>query len=224
MLMGLIAEEMVNTWQDETNALPEADAPTMSSAGISAEDIFYAQMNGEPIYPLMNSNQSIVSDDDELDDDDIEDGGGGGVFSDSFCYAGLALPEDAYAGLEEEDAIEKSSVRTRRSSVESVSKASRCSRRSSQSIGDDTLSMGQIQRYVREIMPEEVRKKIPQEARGRIFGESLSGDETSKPTNKVEVLEDEEKKEEEDDSSVISDITEYTEFIKSVRSHHHGFR
>jgi hypothetical protein len=134
---------------------------------------------------------------------------------------GLALPEDAYAGLEEEDAFEKSRVRSRRSSLlESASKASR----SSQSSGDDMLSMDEIQRYimdeiqryVRENVPEEVRNKIPQEAWDRIFGESLSDDDTSKkPPNKVEVLEDEEK-EEENDSSVISDITEYTEITKSA--------
>jgi hypothetical protein len=208
VLVGLIAKEMVRSGQDEANVLPEeADAPTMS-----AEDIFYAQMNGEAI-DSRHSKQSIFSDDDELDDDIDDDDDDG--FSDAHSFAGLALPEDGYAGLEVEGASEKSSsMRSTRSSVETVSKASRSSR-SSQSSGDDTLSMDEIQCYVRENMPEEVRNKIPQEAWGRIFGDSLLGDETSKPPNKVEVLEDEEK-EEDDDSSVISDLTEYTEFIKSA--------
>jgi hypothetical protein len=200
--MGLIGKEMVSSGQDETNVLSEAEAPTMS-----AEDIFYAHMNGESIDPLMHSKESTVSDYDELDDD-IEDDDDG--FTNACSFAGLTFHEDVYAGLEEEDAPEKPSLRSRRSSVESVSKASR---RSSQSSGDDTLSMDEIQRIVMKYMPEEVRNRIPQAAWDRIFGESFSRVEISKPTNKVEVLEDEEK-EEDEDSSVISDITEYNEFIK----------
>jgi hypothetical protein len=204
IIMGLIAKDMGSLWQDESMVLLEADAaPNNNMLGVSAEDIFYAQMNGESIEPsMMQSKQSIVSDDDELNNDDIDDNG----FSDSF--SGLALPEDENAGLEEEDAFEKSRVRSRRSSLmNSVSTSSG----SSQSSDDDTtLSMDEIQHYFRESMPEGVKKKIPQEARGRIFGESLSVDETSKPTNMVE------DEEEDDDSSVISDISEYTEFIKSA--------
>jgi hypothetical protein len=80
MLMGLIAKDMVSSGQDEANVLPGADAPTMS-----AEGIFYAQMNGESIDPsMMQSKQSIVFDNDEPYDD-IDDNYEG--FSDA-CWLG----------------------------------------------------------------------------------------------------------------------------------------
>jgi hypothetical protein len=202
VLMGLIGKEMVSSGQDETNVLQEAEAPPMS-----AEDMFYARMNGESIG--MHSKEPTVSDCDKLDDY-IEDDDDDDAFTHACSFAGLTFHEDVYAGLEEEDAPEKPSMQSRRSSMESVSKASR---RSSQSSGDDTLSMDEIQRIVRENISEEVGNRIPQAAWDRIFGESFSRVEISKPTNKVEVLEDEEK-EEDEDSSVISDITEYNEFIK----------
>jgi hypothetical protein len=116
MLLGMIDKQMLRPWQDEVKFLPETDAPTMSAAPsimVSAEDIFYAQMNGESIDPsMMRSKQSIVSDvsdDDEVDDDidDVIDDAG---FSADACSP-FAGPDNASAGLEE-DACEKSSLQS----------------------------------------------------------------------------------------------------------------
>ena len=85
------------------------------------------------------------------------------------------------------------------------------------SSGDDTLSMDEIQEYVMEHIPAEIKDKIPKEAWSQIFGSSRA-DITFKPSLADSRLPDPE--DDEDDDSVasfaseISDITEHTEFVK----------
>jgi hypothetical protein len=211
MLLDLVSKEMTSTWLEEDDNVVSKTQPRASSATMSAEDIFYAQLNGE-----MVDGAPIANEVDPASHDLAGSAASGLEYDGDGSFGALTIPDEMRASPKK---IE------RRSSATSGSKASsreKSSRRgsvvskgtslsgtsisvSSRSSEEDTLSIQEIQDYVMKNMPPEVRNKIPKEAWAQIFGKSLP-DKTRKPsTKKVE-----EEVEEEDDSSVVSDITEFT--------------
>lgn len=232
--MNLIAKEMTSTFLGEDDQeVPEYSANVPSSYKMSAEELFYAQMNGEAIHSPANTEGTGISPDKNLDTS-----AGSLDFDDDCSFGALTIPDELRAAP-----IDKNDATNRRCSVESgsktssqgkaSSKGSKASARSSgtkksirsessgSSSGEETLSIEEIQEYVMNNLPPEVRDKIPKEAWSQIFGKSMLAKtrrKSSKDTKKCEVEDDD------DDSSTISDITEFTTHPGSVIESTHAAR
>jgi hypothetical protein len=197
MLMTVLANEIADTWIEEE----VVDLPKISASGnskpkgrvLTAEDLFYAQINGEQI----EASYDELPDDerkDECDDDSVLQG----------SFGALALPEvvvssgvDLMSPMTSPTSTGSRGItRTKmpnRPSIGSLSSHSNSS-------GEDTLSIQEIQDFVMKNMPVDVREKIPQEAWARIFGKTLP-DKIRKPAMPTTTMDDDE------DASVISDIS-----------------
>ena len=233
VLMGMIAQEMVSSWNDDEDLLEVPSAKSMA-------DIFYAQINGEAI-DVSQHTSSINSDvKDEMSDlEDDED-----CLPDSCSFAGLDVTEDIHS----HSTGDKSSKTGRRRkssgsaaspvprSVTSISHGSDASKTSShesassrkestQSSGSSSeggLSVEEIKEYVMASIPPSLRDQITTDAWNQIFGDASQTGRTKKiplPNNSVglELSEEDEMADDDDvdDLSVISDITEATSFFKS---------
>lgn len=220
--MNLITKEMTSTFlgdDDQEVAEPNANLPSYK---MSAEELFYAQMNGEAIIPPSNTGITNLSPQEKFETsaDSLD-------FDDDCSFGGLALPDDDVRA----EFVDKDGTH-RRSSVGSGSKGSSQGKTSSKgsktsvrssgtkktvrsdssnsqsSSGDEALSMEEIQEYVMNNLPPEVRDKIPKEAWAQIFGKSMLARKARRKSSRD--ANDSKVEDEDDDSSIISDITEIT--------------
>ncbi len=218
MIMNLIAKEMTSTFLEDEEEIGSDANPSGSPGAMSAEDLFYAQMNGEAI-DLGTSTHDLGPSRSNLDRS-----AEGLDFDDDGSFGALTIPDDIRTETADHEATRrrssiesasKTSSRGKSSSKGSISKKSARSGSSKKSVRsesshtnsstEETLSIEEIQDYVMKNMPVEVRDKIPKEAWAQIFGKSLPGKTRRKKSMKSTKVE-----KAEDDSSVISDITEVT--------------
>lgn len=206
-MMKLILDEMADTWIDEE----DFDSPRQTSKerkpeykrSMSAEDLFYAQMNGEIIDGSLDD-KPYDGHHNQQENHEVD-------FNES-CGA-LTLPD--VLGLTETEERRSNPVKAPRSRKDkaqrrlSIPDSLTESTRSGSSSSEGTLSMREIQDYVMKNMPSEVRDKIPEDAWSKIFG-GTSPDKTFATSMSSSI------KEEADDLSVISDITEHTGFQGAV--------
>lgn len=264
VLMGMIAQEMTNAWEDDE--VEESFENNVKTAQKSAEDIYYARMNGEAIDDTVH-NGSIISGASsasgsnfespaaDLEDDEEED------FPDHCSFAGLNLHAPEETGSSASSAASRRGGRKSSNRSKGSSKGSKTSKttktsdsKSRRAMDSETeLTAEEIQNYAMEHIPQALKDQIPQEAWGQIFGDAIKADKASKKTktksspsnsvvlenlpgeddgNKVDendivkmadedgdnVDEDGNVVDDDDGLSVLSDITEGTNFCKKKGS------
>ena len=196
VLIDLISKEMVDTWsmnvEDDLAAEDLANRPTSAP---SSADIFYAMMNGENIDTSNSADDAMDNptlDDVEIDLDIEND------------FDQVSFHKLAFGSLRLDDVgniqVPISDMKSRQSiSEESASNNSTPS--VTMSSDSDGFSIGEIEQFVLQSIPLDVRSRIPKEAWGKIFGRSLVGSTTNPKVAKSENLDD-------DDVSEITNATD----------------
>jgi hypothetical protein len=232
MLMGMIAQETVTAW--EKDDAEEIFENNVNTAQKTAEETYYAQMNGEALDPSVDAGP-IISGASSAAGNNVEDV----ADDDSVCsFSGLDLHDtedntytSSYSGTSVRLNGNKS-VRSKRSSKGSSTIKN--------SVGDSdadseakTLadlsaapSIDEIQQFVMEHIPQALQDSIPRESWGQIFGEAIKAHNESKKKkspsdlvllDKLPAGDPNDKVHSDDDVvSVLSDMTEVTtSFLKS---------
>ena len=215
LLKKMVKKEMTNAWQPDHDDEEEAEKKPCSSA-----DLFYAMMNGEEFNPsdsFSERQQKEPQDDDDDDDDDD-------YLDDDDDDKTNAFDQKSFAALVFKDEQVPMEKKDKKKSADDSSRShSSYSSTSNSGSGSDGLSVREIEQFVMDSIPKDVRDKIPKEAWGKIFGR-IKADKIRKP-NKI--MDDDEEKEDEkeeveiedDNVSTISAVTEATEYKVAK----HGF-
>lgn len=177
VLMNLIAKEMTSAWLDE-----EEDGEITAELQPSAEDLFYAQLNGEEIDIPTPPRRKDVSTDRKGHHNEEKHNDCDGSFSK------LVVPRDVFKKGRTTSRRSLESNTSSKSSSKRNPRGSRPKRRTSicsaSTTSEETLSISEIQQYVMETMPPEIRDKIPKEAWAQIFGKSNPA-KTRKPAKRT---------------------------------------
>ena len=224
LLMNMMTEEISGVWKKEK----EIHQPKASSSSFrksmartkSVEDLFYAQMNGEE---LDASGHDLTIDEvHEESGDDLDLGGSFGCLAIPEMTVPSKMPVDLVSPTKSPSSRSGRRGRgspptNRRSSFGSASSHSSSSGVSS---GDDRVSIHDIQDYIMNNMPMDIRQKLSQEAWAKVFGKTSQENDSTPPKPALMTHDDDDDEDyeneldDDEDSSVISDITEATGFPK----------